>query len=62
MMVVTIAHLIKSLSINSLALAALPCPYHWLIILEMDLCHDVMSLCRLVAQLTINSVKEWHIF
>jgi hypothetical protein len=59
---VTIAQMIRSLSIYCLALSALPRAYHWLIIFEVDFCHDVMSLCRLIAQLTVDSVKEWHIF
>ncbi len=51
-----------SLAIDCLTFAALPRPYDGLIILEVDLSHDVMSCCWLIAQLTVDSVKEWHIF
>jgi hypothetical protein len=47
--VVTIAQMIRSLSINCLALSALPRTYYWLIILEVDLSHNVMSCCWLIA-------------
>jgi hypothetical protein len=48
---------IKYLAINCLALSALPSPYYWLVVLEVDLCNDVMSCCGLIAQLTIDSVE-----
>jgi hypothetical protein len=53
---------VMRLSIYGLALSTLPSAYNRLIVLELNLCNNVMSCCGLIAQLAINSLKQGNIF